>query len=77
MKLRVELQAYLQQYSPNGSDVFDYEMPEGSNVTDLICKLNVPGDLASVIIVGNTNAGASHPLSEGDMVTVVPPLAGG
>jgi len=77
MKLRVELQAYLQQYSPNDTDVFDYEMPDGSTTGDLIHKLGVPEDLASVIIVSDTNANASHRLNDGDRITLVPPLAGG
>jgi molybdopterin converting factor small subunit len=77
MKLRVELQAYLQQYSPNDTDLFDYEMPDGSTSGDLIRKLGVPEELASVIIVGDANASSAHVLSDGDNVTIVPPLAGG
>jgi len=77
MKLRVELQAYLKQYSPDDIDTFDYELPDGSLVADLIKKLRVPEELASVIIVGNANAGYTHPLADGDRVTIVPPLAGG
>ena len=77
MKVKVELQAYLEQYSPNGNDLFDYEVPDGSLVRDLVVKLGIPGDLASIIIVGNTNADPSHALTEGDRVTLIPPLAGG
>ena len=77
MKVRVELQAYLEQYSPNGQDLFDYELPDGARVQDLVVKLGMPAELASVIIVGNTNATPSHPLKEGDRVTLIPPLAGG
>ena len=77
MKVRVELQAYLEQYSPNGQDLFDYEIPDDARVLDLVTKLGIPGDLASIIIVGNTNADPSHELKEGDRVTLIPPLAGG
>ena len=77
MKLRVELQAYLQQYSPDDISVFEYEMPDGTTTGDLIRKLNVPEDLASVIIVGDANTNTAHLLSDGDNVTIVPPLAGG
>jgi molybdopterin converting factor small subunit len=77
MKVKVELQAYLEQYSPNGNDLFDYEVPDGARVQDLVVKLGMPAELASVIIVGNTNADPSHALKEGDRVTVIPPLAGG
>jgi molybdopterin converting factor small subunit len=77
MRVTVELQAYLQQYSPNGKDVFEIDLPEGATVQTLINKLEVPDELANVIIVGNTNAGYDHPLAEGDRVTLIPPLAGG
>lgn len=77
MKLKVELQAYLQQYSPNDQSVFDLEMPDGATVGDVVAKLGVPPDHASIIIVSEALADASTPLKDGDHVTVVPPLAGG
>ena len=77
MKVTVELQAYLDKYSPNGENEFTYELPDGARAQDLIRKLAIPEELASVIIVGNTNADYDHPLSEGVRVTLIPPLAGG
>ncbi len=77
MKLTVELQAYLRQYSPNGQETFEYDMPEGAKVWDLVQKLAVPEELASIVIVGSANADYQHPLSDGDRVTLIPPLAGG
>jgi len=77
MKVKVELQAYLEQYSPNGQDTFDYEVPDGAVVRDLVVKLGMPPDLASIIIIGDTNADPSHELKEGDRVILIPPLAGG
>ena len=77
MKVKVELQAYLEQYSPDGQGVFEYELAEGASVHDLIRRLNVPEELASVIIVSNSAAAMDHVLREGDHVTLIPPLAGG
>ncbi len=77
MKLRVELQAYLDQYSPNGTEAFDYEVPDGALVRDLTAKLGIPDGLASIVIVSDTNAGPQHALTEGDRVILIPPLAGG
>jgi molybdopterin converting factor small subunit len=77
MKIHVELQAYLDQYSPNGQASFDYELPQGATVLDLVKALGIPEELANVVIVGSTNAGTAHPLSENDRVTLIPPLAGG
>ena len=77
MKLKVELQAYLEQYSPNGEGVFEYEMPDGSRVRDVVDKLGIPDELASIVIVGNMNTDWSQVIQEGDHVILIPPLAGG
>ncbi len=77
MRVTVELQAYLEQYSPNSKGVFEYELPEGATVQDLVRKLGVPEELASVVIVSDSAAAVDHPLHEGDHVTLIPPLAGG
>jgi molybdopterin converting factor small subunit len=77
MKLTIELQAYLRQYSPDGAETFEYDLPDGSRVWDLVQRLAVPEELASIIIVGGANADYQHPLHEGDHVTLIPPLSGG
>jgi molybdopterin synthase sulfur carrier subunit len=77
MKIRVDLQAYLGDYAPGDGGRFAYEMPEGATVADLIRKLGVPEELASVITIGDEAIDASQALKEGDRVTVIPPMAGG
>ena len=77
MRIRVDLQAYLEDYSPDGQDKFSYELPDGATVADLIHKLGVPEELASVITIGDEAVDASQALTEGDRVTVIPPVAGG
>jgi sulfur carrier protein ThiS len=77
MKVRVEFQSYLDQYSPNGENVFDYDAPEGSTIGDLLRKFHVPDDMSAVIAVGDEPGDFSHVLSEGERITVVPPIAGG
>lgn len=77
MKVKVELQAYLAQYGPDGGSVFDYELPEGARVQDLVSALHMPDELAAVIIVGGRSADYADPLEEGAEVTLIPPLAGG
>ncbi len=77
MKVRVELQAYLEDYAPDGRGIFPYEMPDGATVADLIRKLGVPEELASVLVVGEDAVEPAQTLHEGDRVTVIPPVAGG
>lgn len=77
MNVKVELQAYLQQYSPNGKGTFDLEMPPGSTVGDLVTKLGVPSDLTSFIIVDQIPVDSDAQLAADNHVILVPPLAGG
>lgn len=79
MKINVELQSYLDQYSPNGDDArtFSYDLPDEATVHDLIRKLHIPAELASVIIVSDEPTDDTRALKDGDRVTLIPPIAGG
>ena len=77
MRVTIELQAYLEQYSPNGQSVFEQELPDGATVSRLLNSLDIPVELASVIVVGDIDAPFDHVLRDGDRVTLIPPLAGG
>ena len=77
MLVTVQLQTYLEQYSPDGQSLFEYTLPEGATVQTLVRQLNVPRELASVIVLNDRIADLPDPLHEGDQVTLIPPLAGG
>jgi molybdopterin converting factor small subunit len=77
MKLNVELQVYLKEYSPSGDTKFDFEMADGSTVTQLVDALGVPDELANIVIVSGENTDQAHKLKDGDHVILIPPLAGG
>ncbi len=77
MKLKIELQSYLDQYAPGIDPTFDYEMPDDATVGDLVQRLGIPETLATVIVVANAASGLDRVLSDGDRVTFLPPIAGG
>ncbi len=77
MRVTVELQAYLEQYSPDGQAVFEYTLPDGATVQTLVRQLSVPEEMASVIVLNDRNADFDDPLQDGDRVILIPPLAGG
>ena len=77
MKVTVELQAFLREYSPNGDAVFEHTLADGATVQTLVRDLHVPEEMASVIVVNGGSADFDDPLSEGDRVIFIPPLAGG
>ncbi len=77
MNVTVELQAYLDQYAPDGQAVFEFTLPEGATVQTLVRRLDLPEELAGVIVVNASIADFADPLHEGDRVVLIPPLAGG
>jgi molybdopterin converting factor small subunit len=77
MKVTVQLQTYLEQYAPDGQSLFEYTLPEGATVQTLVRQLNLPEELAGVIVLNERIADFPDPLHEGDRVTLIPPLAGG
>lgn len=77
MQVTVELQAYLAQYAPDEKPVFETALPDGATVQTLVTQLNVPEELASVIVLNDRSADFADALKEGDRVTLIPPLAGG
>jgi sulfur carrier protein ThiS len=77
MKVTVEFQSYLDQYSPNGENVFTYDAPEGSTIADLLRRFDVPPDMSAVIAVGDEAGGPDHVLRDGERITIVPPVSGG
>lgn len=77
MKLNVELQVYLQEYSPNGAAKFEYELADGATVMTLVDALGVPDELANIVIIDGENTDHAHKLKDGAHVILIPPLAGG
>ena len=53
MQVTVELQTYLEQYSPNGQSLFECTLPEGATAPTLVRQLTVPEELASVIVIND------------------------
>jgi sulfur carrier protein ThiS len=52
-------------------------VPEGTTVVALLHRLGIPDRLPRLVLVNDRDAGPEHRLAAGDVVTVLPPLAGG
>ncbi len=79
MKIDVRLFANLADYLPSGAhgDTATLDLPEGATVADVVRRLALPDDLPRLMLVNGRDADAGHRLSPGDVVSVIPPLAGG
>jgi molybdopterin converting factor small subunit len=79
VKVEIRLFANLAKLLPPGSQKKRATMTvkKGATVDDLLGKLNVPPKITNVIMVNGVHRDRKAELSEGDVVSVFPPIAGG
>jgi sulfur carrier protein ThiS len=79
VKIEVRLFANLARYLPPGGrgDAAEVDLPDEATVEQLLQGLAIPADLPGLVLVNGHEAPTDRRLRPGDVVTVVPPLAGG
>jgi sulfur-carrier protein len=77
VKIEVRLYSVLQRYLPGDGDAAVLELPEGARLSDVLNLLAIPREAERVTLVNGHHAEESTVLSEGDAVTLFPPIAGG
>ena len=79
MTIEVRLFANLGRYLPPGTrgDAVALEVPEGATVDDVVRQLAIPAGLPGLLLVNGRDATPDRRLRPGDVVSIVPPLAGG
>jgi sulfur-carrier protein len=79
VKVEVHLTATLRTYLPVGTagDNIVLDVPEGATVDQVVHSLRIPSELERLTVVNGRDAAPDQPLSEGDVLSLFPPLAGG
>lgn len=79
MKVEVHLTATLRAYLPAGTrgDGVVLDVPEGTTVDQVVSSLKIPPGVERLTVVNGRDASPERELSEGDVVSLFPPLAGG
>lgn len=79
MKVFVKLFARLRDHhpGPNRSLPLEVELPDGAQVADLSAALNLPPGLVRNAFVNNQTVSLQARLSDGDQVSLFPPVVGG
>jgi sulfur-carrier protein len=79
VKVEVQLFATLARYLPAGvtGDSVTFDVPAGTRVGDIVRSLDLPRDLDCLMVVNGFDAPLDQPLTEGDVLSMFPPLAGG
>ena len=77
MRVRVELHGHLQKYAKDGGTCVEIEIKEGATVGELIIQLGVSEDTTWNAAMDGNLVYNNDLLSEGSVLMLFPPLAGG
>jgi molybdopterin synthase sulfur carrier subunit len=79
VKVEVHLTATLRTYLPPGTrgDHVSLDVPDGTTVDQVVHSLRIPSVLERLTVVNGRDAVPDQVLSEGDVLSLFPPLAGG
>jgi len=87
MNVRVKLFATLANHAPEAvrrrvadwraGRAFEWELPPGSTLDDLIVALQLPRDEVKQVFVNGRARPLDHILAEGDEIGIFPPIGGG
>jgi sulfur carrier protein ThiS len=77
--IEVRLFANLARYLPPGArgDGARLDIQDGATVADVLRRLAIPADLPGLLLVNGVEAPPDRRLRPGDILIIVPPLAGG
>jgi molybdopterin converting factor small subunit len=79
VEVQVRLYANLADYGPSVArgGVARVELRDGATLGDLLDQLRIPDEVPPLLFVNGRDAHPTTRLSAGDIVDVLPPLAGG
>lgn len=80
MIIRVKIYAYLRYYLPNPEKFTpdeEWDMPEGTTMIQVLKKLDLPKEIRVTVLLNGNIADEKGALKEGDIVHILPQMAGG
>ena len=78
IRISVKLFATLKKYLPAAAQAsVSLTLPAGSVVQDAVEALHIPREQAGLLVVGDVYVEPHAPLSDGQELSIFPPLAGG
>lgn len=81
MKVTVKMSGLIAKFVPGSSEGVEVNLLDGSTIGSLMVRLGLPGNENYLVIVNDSTVPkdrrAKLKLSDGDKVSIVPPLKGG
>jgi len=79
MEIEVKLFATLLDYLPKGSSRFSCKMgvDDSTRVQDILSRLKIPEEIPKIIFINGVHGKEDQILKDGDLLSILPPIAGG
>lgn len=79
MRVNVKLFAGLREYLPADADGGECEMTlrRGATVNDLVALMSIPPQTPKIVLINGLSRSGPQKLTEGDVVSIIPPISGG
>jgi len=77
MNITLKLYTVLREYLPEDIKDNTISMPDNSKVVDVINMLKIPDDLPKIILINGAQKKPESELSDGDELSMFPPISGG
>ena len=81
MKVTVKMSGMIARQVPGSADGIEVKLLDGATIGSLMTRLGLPGNETYLVIVNDSTVPkdrrATHKLSDGDRIAIVPPLKGG
>ena len=79
MNVTVKLFASIRRYLPEGADggACTLKLRTGATVHDLVTRMSIPADMPKMVLINGLHSTGAQKLAEGDVVSIIPPIAGG
>lgn len=81
MEVTLKMSGLMARYVPGSAAGTKMHLLDGTTISGLMARLGLPGDETYLVIVNDSTVAKdrhrTHVLSDGDRVSIVPPLKGG
>lgn len=74
--IKVEVRLFA-TFRENRDKKYLFEIPVGSNILDIINRLNIDKEEASLILLNGIDGDIDRRLKDGDVLSLFPPVGGG
>ncbi len=74
--IKVEIRLFA-TFRENREKKYFFELPEKTNILDILNKLNIDREEASLILLNGIDGDVDRELKDGDVLSLFPPVGGG